>query len=175
MVVASLESKFSVFDLRTQHPTKGFASLTEKVITPSLWCRFSAFSAKIHQCIYRAVVVDLCRYQRHPLFGVCDIFHRIETYLCYQEEEGHSASGSSMQNSKICNCKNLLSFSVIFSFFSSYPDRREKEDDKGVKMGVVGSVSLLQNITIASQPISSMDWSPDKVQEGVVVTLSYIM
>ena len=36
MVVASLESKFSVFDLRTQHPTKGFASLTEKVITPSL-------------------------------------------------------------------------------------------------------------------------------------------
>ena len=59
-----------------------------------------------------------------------------------------------------------------FHFFSSYPDRREKEDDKGVKMGVVGSVSLLQNMTIASQPISSIDWSPDKVQEGVVVTLS---
>lgn len=48
-------------------------------------------------------------------------------------------------------------------FFSSYPDKREKEDDNGVKMGVVGSVSLLQNMTIASQPISSMDWSPDKV------------
>ena len=31
MVVTSLESKFSIFDLRTQHPTKGFASLTEKV------------------------------------------------------------------------------------------------------------------------------------------------
>ncbi len=31
MVVTSLESKFTVFDLRTQHPTKGFASLTEKV------------------------------------------------------------------------------------------------------------------------------------------------
>ena len=30
-------------------------------------------------------------------------------------------------------------------------------------MGVTGSVSLLQNITIASQPVSSMDWSPDKV------------
>ena len=41
-----------------------------------------------------------------------------------------------------------------------------------MKMGVVGSVSLLQNMTIASQPISSIDWSPDKVQEGVVVTLS---
>ena len=33
MVVTSLESKFNVFDLRTQHPTKGFASLTEKVST----------------------------------------------------------------------------------------------------------------------------------------------
>ena len=31
MVITSLESKFSVFDLRTQHPTKGFAMLTEKV------------------------------------------------------------------------------------------------------------------------------------------------
>ena len=51
----------------------------------------------------------------------------------------------------------------MFSLLSSYPDKREKEDDKGVKMGVMGSVSLLQNMTIASQPISSMDWSPDKV------------
>jgi len=31
-------------------------------------------------------------------------------------------------------------------------------------MGVVGSLSLVQNVTLASQPISSMDWSPDKVK-----------
>lgn len=31
MVVTGLESKMTVFDLRTRHPTKGFASLTEKV------------------------------------------------------------------------------------------------------------------------------------------------
>ena len=31
LVVAGLESKFSVYDMRTQHPTKGFASLTETV------------------------------------------------------------------------------------------------------------------------------------------------
>ena len=31
LVVASLESKFSVYDMRTQHPTKGFSSLTEAV------------------------------------------------------------------------------------------------------------------------------------------------
>ena len=31
LVVTGLESKFSVYDMRTQHPTKGFANLTEKV------------------------------------------------------------------------------------------------------------------------------------------------
>lgn len=31
LVATSLESKFYVYDMRTQHPTKGFASLTEKV------------------------------------------------------------------------------------------------------------------------------------------------
>ena len=54
-----------------------------------------------------------------------------------------------------------------FNFFcviSSYPDKRVKKDDKGRDVGVVGSVSLLQNVTIASQPISHMDWSPDKVR-----------
>jgi len=29
-------------------------------------------------------------------------------------------------------------------------------------MGVAGSVSLLQNVTLSTQPISSLDWSPDK-------------
>ena len=31
VVATTLEAKLSVYDLRTQHPTKGFASLTEKV------------------------------------------------------------------------------------------------------------------------------------------------
>ena len=31
LVVTTLESQFHVYDLRTQHPTKGFASLCEKV------------------------------------------------------------------------------------------------------------------------------------------------
>ena len=32
LVATSLEGKFHVFDMRTQHPTKGFASISEKVI-----------------------------------------------------------------------------------------------------------------------------------------------
>ena len=31
LVATTLESKFHVFDVRTQHPKKGFASLSEKV------------------------------------------------------------------------------------------------------------------------------------------------
>ena len=31
MVATSLESKFFVYDMRTQHPTKGFSVLREKV------------------------------------------------------------------------------------------------------------------------------------------------
>ena len=31
LVATSLEGTFHVFDMRTQHPTKGFASVSEKV------------------------------------------------------------------------------------------------------------------------------------------------
>jgi hypothetical protein len=31
LLVAGLESSFQVFDMRTQHPEDGFASVTEKV------------------------------------------------------------------------------------------------------------------------------------------------
>ncbi|XP_010772809.1 dynein axonemal assembly factor 10, partial [Notothenia coriiceps] len=34
LVATSLEGKFHVFDMRTQHPTKGFSSVSEKVIDP---------------------------------------------------------------------------------------------------------------------------------------------
>ena len=41
LVATSLEGKFHVFDMRTQHPTKGFASVSEKVkmreINTFLW------------------------------------------------------------------------------------------------------------------------------------------
>lgn len=52
---------------------------------------------------------------------------------------------------------------LMMFLYSSYPDKRVKKDDKGREMGVVGSVSLLQNVTVASQPVSSMDWNSDKV------------
>lgn len=51
-----------------------------------------------------------------------------------------------------------------FSIFSSYPSKRVIKDKEGQEMGVVGSVDLLQNVNLSTQPVSSLDWSPDKVK-----------
>ena len=37
LAATTLESKFHVFDMRTQHPTKGFASLAEKVMSNAIF------------------------------------------------------------------------------------------------------------------------------------------
>ena len=46
---------------------------------------------------------------------------------------------------------------------SSYPSSRVDKDSAGVKMGVMGSVNLIQNAVLSTQPVSSFDWHPDKV------------
>ncbi|XP_075223991.1 dynein axonemal assembly factor 10 [Lycorma delicatula] len=48
----------------------------------------------------------------------------------------------------------------------SYPPNRVKEYD-GAKIGVMGSVQLLQNTVLSTQPVSSFDWSPDKLGLGI--------
>ena len=65
-------------------------------------------------------------------------------------------------------CHFLFSFPFI-NFISSYPDKRVKKDAKDLDMGVIGSVSLLQNANLSTQPITSFDWSPDKVSQSIFV------
>lgn len=43
-----------------------------------------------------------------------------------------------------------------------YPAQRSKKDAVGADVGVAGSVNLLQNVTVSTQPIANLDWSPDK-------------
>lgn len=55
-----------------------------------------------------------------------------------------------------------------------------KKDANDLDMGVIGSVSLLQNANLSTQPITSFDWSPDKVSimpaySHCLVTLVYEM
>jgi WD40 repeat protein len=52
-----------------------------------------------------------------------------------------------------------------------YPDQRVVKDKDGVKMGVAGTMNLLNSKNVSTQPISSWDWSPDK--EGLAVCGSF--
>lgn len=47
-------------------------------------------------------------------------------------------------------------------FNSNYPGKRVTQDSEGVEEGVAGTLSLLQNTVMSTQPISGFDWSPDK-------------
>lgn len=116
LVATTLESKFHVFDVRTQHPTKGFASVAEKAHKSTIWgCK--------HLPQNRDVFMTL------------------------------GGNGS----------LNLWKY--------IYPAKRVKEDENGTEMGVAGTVNLLQNVTMSTQPISSFDWSPDK--EGLCVCTAF--
>lgn len=54
---------------------------------------------------------------------------------------------------------------------STYPEKRERVTGEGEKVGVAGTVSLLQNSILSSQPLSSFQWSPDKT--GLAVCTSF--
>ena len=60
---------------------------------------------------------------------------------------------------------------VYFLLHSDYPESRVIKDSNDVDMGVAGSVSLLQNITLSTQPIGGFDWHADKA--GLCVCTSY--
>lgn len=51
---------------------------------------------------------------------------------------------------------------VVGTVSSEYPAQRTKKDADGADVGVAGTVSLLQNVTLSTQPIASLDWSTDK-------------
>lgn len=116
LVVTCLESKFNVFDMRTQHPTSGFASLTEKSHKSTVW-------------------LGKHLPQNRDVFMTC------------------GGSGS------------------LHLWKYNYPTQRVQQDQDGVDMGVAGTVSMLQNVTLSTQPISGFDWSPDKL--GLCVCCSF--
>ncbi|KAH3859315.1 dynein axonemal assembly factor 10-like [Dreissena polymorpha] len=116
LVATTLESKFHVYDTRTLHPTKGYASLTEKAHKSTIW-----------------QVKHLP--QNRDVFMTC------------------GGNGT----------VNLWKY--------NYPASRVMQDSDKVDMGVAGTLQLVQNTVLSTQPISSFDWSPDK--EGLCVCTSF--
>ncbi|KAI5611585.1 WD repeat-containing protein 92, partial [Silurus asotus] len=116
LVATSLEGKFHVFDMRTQHLSKGFASVSEKAHKSTIW-------------------------QVRHLPQNRDVFM--------------TAGGAG----------NLHLWKY------EYPEKRSEIDAEGVERGVAGTLNLLQNVTLSTQPIASLDWSPDK--QGLCVCSSF--
>lgn len=54
---------------------------------------------------------------------------------------------------------------------SNYPEKRSMTQQDGTEVGVAGSLTLLQNIGLSSQPASAFDWSPDKA--GLACTSAF--
>ncbi|KAK3554715.1 hypothetical protein QTP70_032636 [Hemibagrus guttatus] len=116
LVATSLEGKFHVFDMRTQHPTKGFASVSEKAHKSTIWqVRHLPQNRDIFMTTGGAGNLHLWKYE--------------------------------------------------------YPEKRSENDGNGVERGVAGTLNLLQNVTLSTQPIASLDWSPDK--QGLCVCASF--
>ncbi|KAF5840799.1 WD40-repeat-containing domain protein, partial [Dunaliella salina] len=51
---------------------------------------------------------------------------------------------------------------TLYLYKYHYPDQRRIKDHDNHDLGVVGSVELLSNRTVSSQPVCSFDFSPDK-------------
>ena len=60
-------------------------------------------------------------------------------------------------------------YEMLFS--SNYPVSRVTKDSNEVDVGVAGTLQLVQNTVLSTQPISSFDWSPDK--EGLCVCTAF--
>jgi len=112
MAITTLESRFRVMDMRTQHPTEGFSCLAEKAHKATVWC----------------------------------VRHLPQNRDIFMTGGGNGGF-------------NLYKY--------HYPKSRTTMAKDNVPMGVVGSVELLNSKVISSQPIVSLDWSPDK--EGLCV------
>ncbi len=64
---------------------------------------------------------------------------------------------------------NLISAKI--NIFSNYPEQRVMTHTDKTPIGVAGSLTLLQNIGLSTQPASAFDWSPDKT--GLACTSAF--
>ncbi|CAE8711058.1 unnamed protein product, partial [Polarella glacialis] len=105
--VSTLESTLVVYDLRTYHPTEGYAGRKEKVTKSTLW----------------------------------------GAHFLPQNREVFASCGGN---------------GTITLFKYSYPEERSIKDKEGIDRGVAGTVEMLNQKELSSQPVISFDWHMNK-------------
>lgn len=98
----------------------------------------------------------------------------------FHEEKGYASTTEVAHKSTIWTARHLPQNRDVFMTGGGngsvclwkyrYPPKRFTETD-GVKEGVPGTLEMLQNQLISTQPISSIDWSPDKL--GLALCTSF--
>ncbi|XP_055334847.1 dynein axonemal assembly factor 10-like isoform X2 [Paramacrobiotus metropolitanus] len=97
------------------------------------------------------------------------------------EKDGFASKALKAHDSTIWACRHLPQNRDVFMTCGgegslslwkyNYPTNRTREDSEGKSIGVVGDIQLMQDLKLGSQPISALDWSPDKL--GLAVTTGF--
>ncbi len=116
LLVAGLEAKMTVFDMRTHNAKTGFASVTQTAHKSTVWC-----GAHLPQ--------------NRDVFATT------------------GGNGS------------------IYLWQYKYPAKRVAQDADGKDVGVPGELVELNRAALGTQPISTIDWSMDKL--GLAVTSAF--
>lgn len=167
IAVQMLEGKFRVFDMRTRHPTEGYAHSTERAHKATVWMAkhvpqnrdlFMTTGGNGEPCssggwcdafALRCVAMRCGRFRRCALRG--------------------DAAGS-YPIILVCPPSLLSCAGGLNVYKYHYPDKRAEKDSEGHMRGVMGRTELLNARIVSSQPIVGFDWHPDK--EGLACAVS---
>ncbi|GMH42793.1 hypothetical protein BSKO_10712 [Bryopsis sp. KO-2023] len=108
-------------------------------------------------------------------------FHVFEARTHHPKKGFTSVMESMTKGTTIWSCRHLPQNRDLFMVCGGdgtlslykyrYPDQRKIKDSNGVETGVAGTVDLLSYKNLSTQPIASLDWSPDKA--GLFVCSSF--
>lgn len=111
LVATSLEGKFHVFDMRTQHPTKGFASVSEKVIDLGEASQMDVWLPRMEKCQVIIIIIIIISY-------ICMVQREMGAHVVLTVFTAGSVWG--------CVCLTFLCGFVTPAKNDTGPERREK-------------------------------------------------
>ncbi|KAL6068678.1 hypothetical protein STEG23_012518, partial [Scotinomys teguina] len=104
LVATSLEGKFHVFDMRTQHPTKGFASVTEKAHKSTIWqVRHLPQNRELFLTAGGAGSLHLWKYNRRKVFVENEEMHESR----HPEKKSRCKAKGRPQKAETSQCMSL--------------------------------------------------------------------
>lgn len=168
LIVTGLDSKFSVFDMRTYNAKTGYASVEEKVrfTLPHLVIVSAHPSFLAYLCVYRVDIVRAPCLAKMLTFSTGRVLEGLTA--CQQSHKSTIWMGAPSPHDRDVFMTGGGNGSLNLWKYS-YPKARVAEDEEGQKVGVAGSLKLLNNAVISTQPIGSFDWSSDMVSIALLL------